>query len=849
MAANGEPNLIPESKDTATVTSQEIRGLPKSKSLNQPRHRSRSRNQDSEAGNSRPTRHATLPSKPPESPPKSLRIGLLATEDTEYNAHKAKREPPSSSKRVSRTKTLLRRLGTIKTPVAPVAGWRLSRHDAYTPLEGPDDEDVGVDISSLGGLGFQLRDMSQTKDADTEYLSPSSNERTEEDPGARNLRGALGDGMVVGAKLQLEEAPTVVTEETAGSVLRTLTVKEKLQRQKTIRDQALAVAKQKNAMVVVNDVVDLSSLGDSGRTNTNSSALSMDTSEPPRAKEQSQSYFFPEDADTPNWKPFSMRSLYIITLIVISLVLGSVQEWLYQLSASNARDNKGILSFDRVEDVSLINFFAWKYMPTLVFVTYGVFWSIMDYEIKRLEPYYQLSKRNGNVASQSLNLDHLTLWSYLVPFKAATFRQWAVFYSAVGNLLATSAAPALQNPALQLSRNGNCHPKNNEANCPSGEKLFFVSVDAVWSRLLTSSLILTAAFAAVVLYQLRRKSGLLSDPKGIAGIASMATKSHILQDFQGMDLATHRQIHKRLQDRRYLLYKSSIWQGEYGKRIDPYKPPEKGAENPHPLMLRIHTAVAFISFLIFCLIVIPIINFTPARALPRNASWLPILVATIIKMLWTTFEFDVRMMEPFYILSKGNAYSDETLTLDYQGTPYGWFPLKALLNGHYIPAIVGLGSILLDILTVTVSSFSVNGENNLQNSTLGNSETPKSFQTSVALSITIIVYCILSSTLVYVRRRHPFLPRQPSTIASILCFIYSSNMLYDFVDTERLSNAQMERRLQDKGKRYGLGWFKGLDGRMHVAVDEEPMRSAYVHGKPYTMAQAPWETGGGQEFV
>jgi hypothetical protein len=63
-------------------------------------------------------------------------------------------------------------------------------------------------------------------------------------------------------------------------------------------------------------------------------------------------------------------------------------------------------------------------------------------------------------------------------------------------------------------------------------------------------------------------------------------------------------------------------------------------------------------------------------------------------------------------------------------------------------------------------------------------------------------------------------------------------MLTDFIDTETLNNKQMEQRLMGLGKRYGLGWFRGRDGQIHCAIDEEPMRSAYTHGKPYTMAQA-----------
>ncbi len=243
------------------------------------------------------------------------------------------------------------------------------------------------------------------------------------------------------------------------------------------------------------------------------------------------------------------------------------------------------------------------------------------------------------------------------------------------------------------------------------------------------------------------------------------------------------------------------------------------------------------------------INFTDARVIPNAVPWLPILIATLIKIVWTTFEFDVRMMEPFYILSQGNAPPEKSLTLDYQGTIYGWLPIKALLNGHYIVALVGVSSILADVLTVTVSSFSVNGAGFLHANTGTHSssedETFSSFWGSVTLSLAILSILILAAALVYALRRHPFLPRQPSTIAAVLAFIHASKMLDDFIDSERLGNQDMERRLKEKGKRYGLGWFKGRDGQWHCAIDEEPMRSRYVHGLSYTMAQEPWHRGNG----
>jgi hypothetical protein len=70
-------------------------------------------------------------------------------------------------------------------------------------------------------------------------------------------------------------------------------------------------------------------------------------------------------------------------------------------------------------------------------------------------------------------------------------------------------------------------------------------------------------------------------------------------------------------------------------------------------------------------------------------------------------------------------------------------------------------------------------------------------------------------------------------------------MLDDFVGTEHLSNSAMEARLKGLDKRYALGWFRGRDGRVHCAIDEEPVRSKFVFGVSYREAMAPWVGGEG----
>jgi hypothetical protein len=724
--------------------------------------------------------------------------------------------------------------------------------DEHGENEDPDCH-YDVDLSSLAGMGYQLTEMPKA----TSYLPQNERQDTANLPEAEAESGdslvarshppssKLGQGMVVGAQLKLDPTSPLVQGALSTRLQANPSVWTAIERSKSIRDIGQDLAQQRQIIVEVNE--DLSSLEGAEierqvrRRGSHHSFATMQRSSTGLQNPPKSSYYYPTDPENPNWRPASMRPAYILMLILVSLGMSIFQEWFCRHSLAMEGRGQGIIQFNEVSSVPVWNFFAWKYLPTLIFVTYGVLWRIMDFDIKRLEPYYQLSQPHGATAAASLNLDHLTAPNFIVPFNAIRLKQWAVLCSSIGNILATSIAPSLQNPSVTFAKNGNCNP-----DCPAGQQKFLVLIVPAWSRALTSSLVVTAFIGVILFIQLRRTSGLLSDPKGIAGVASMATKSHILADFQGTDEASRRGIHKRLQHRCFVLYKSSIWPGEWNGALYDSQAIQ-GSEHTHPAMLRLSVGVWFMAGLAVCLILIPIVNFTPARVIPKAAPWLPVLLATLIKMLWTTLESHVRMMEPFYILSKGKAPPEKSITLDYQGTVYGWLPFKAGWNGHFLVALVGVSSVLLDILTVTVSSFSVNSQAFLHKSTDKSSssqdETFGSFWGSVMLSIAILAFVIISAGLVYWRRRHPFLPREPSTIASVLAFIYASNMLDDFIDTERFTHHEMETMLKSKGKVYGLGWYKGRDEQLHCAVDEGEWRSKYEHGKSYIDSQAPWAGG------
>jgi hypothetical protein len=522
-------------------------------------------------------------------------------------------------------------------------------------------------------------------------------------------------------------------------------------------------------------------------------------------------------------------------LVFIALALAALQEFLCRLSISKAHEGGGLADFIKADDLSLATFFTWKYAPIIAFVFYGILWQMSDFEVKRLEPYYQLSQKTGATAGESLNMDYLTFMSWLVPLRALRHKQYAVIWSSLATLIASSLVPVLQSASITV------YPLKEDRD---SEKPKFIRIDPPWSRAVSGCLVFVAFCGASLMYAMRRKSGLLSNPQGIAGIAAMATRSHILTDFHGLDEAPLAKIHKQLRHRRYILHKSSLWQGEYIRNAK-----EKFHEHstdPRPLMLRPISGVPFVIYIVMVTAAIPIFTFLEKTSVVTDkVPFLLTGLATIVKILWNTMNCDVRMLQPFYILSKRHA-PPKTLTLDYAGTNPLFLPIIAIFNRHWLVALVAFGSVLAEVLTVCVSSITVDGTRFIPgkggdkddkkdpNARHNQEQTFRSFWVSLTLSILILLYLISIAMLTYSRRSHKFMPRQIGTMASVLAMIHQSKMLTrSFVDTEKFTSSQMTKHLEKQGKTYALGWFSGRDNDDHLGIDEEPILKEYVYGQKW----------------
>lgn len=559
----------------------------------------------------------------------------------------------------------------------------------------------------------------------------------------------------------------------------------------------------------------------------------------------------------PNWKPFSMRWPYLLMLVLLSFALAGAMEVLYQSSARSKAG--GLINFKTAADISPIEYFSIKFLPTLIAVIYGVLWQITDFEVKRLEAYYQLSKEGGATANESLNVDYITSYSFLQPLEALRRRHYAVAISSVASLLAVSAAPTLVSASINLS-------PDNAARMAHPEAEKHISISAAWSRLNEAVLVIIALLGCVLFHQLQtRRSGLLADVKGIAGLAAMANVSHILMDFKSCDVATHEDIHKKLKKHRYILRNSSLAPTEdrnfdknsadlkdsledvTGQAVeDENKSSAKYhlSLNPHPLMFRWHGCVPYIAAIAIFTVLLPVILFTPLSDWAERAPWVVTALAVGIKLGWGALDVTIRLTEPFYILY-GRHAPPKTLTLDYTALPFAWAAARAARNRHWLVFAVGFGTVMTEVLTVLVSSLATVEGRAFEPARMGRyldmgEETVRSFWVSFLAALFILLYMGVVATLVFVRRRKPFLPRQPNTIASVLAFIHQSKMLYDFVGTEKYSNSAMLQHLEGVNKRYGLGWFEGRDGRTHCGVDEEELSATYRHGVDFSRSNNPW---------
>lgn len=125
----------------------------------------------------------------------------------------------------------------------------------------------------------------------------------------------------------------------------------------------------------------------------------------PRARFASwkKPFFRLQDAprSTP-WKPFTFKAGFLVPLLFITCGFVVALEVLNRISDQNG----GILFANNLDSYLVWQTFLYRYLPTIIAVTYGMVLAILDLDVKRLEPYYQLSNPEGASGKDSIMLNY-----------------------------------------------------------------------------------------------------------------------------------------------------------------------------------------------------------------------------------------------------------------------------------------------------------------------------------------------------------------------------------------------------------------------------------------------------------
>ncbi|KAH0366113.1 hypothetical protein KCU65_g5610, partial [Aureobasidium melanogenum] len=146
------------------------------------------------------------------------------------------------------------------------------------------------------------------------------------------------------------------------------------------------------------------------------------------------------DTEALTWKPISLRLPFLVFVLLATCALIVVMQWLLYTSQTTG----GVIFAPSINDLPLSKTFGYLYAPTIIAVVYGLLWSWIDLDIKRMEPYYQLCSTGGALAEDSLLLQYPFDFVALVPFQAARRKHWSVFTGGLAGIVVLWTLTPLQ---------------------------------------------------------------------------------------------------------------------------------------------------------------------------------------------------------------------------------------------------------------------------------------------------------------------------------------------------------------------------------------------------------------------
>lgn len=137
--------------------------------------------------------------------------------------------------------------------------------------------------------------------------------------------------------------------------------------------------------------------------------------------------------------------MYLSILGLLMLTMLAIIEALRQYTIRYG----GLVFYQDTTDLSDAATFAYNYVPVIVSLILVIFWSFTDFDVLRLEPYFQLSRPEGAPAT-TLFINYNFGQSFLTPVTSAKRGHWVVLLVSLLTVLMRIFLPALQSAVFEL---------------------------------------------------------------------------------------------------------------------------------------------------------------------------------------------------------------------------------------------------------------------------------------------------------------------------------------------------------------------------------------------------------------
>ena len=141
----------------------------------------------------------------------------------------------------------------------------------------------------------------------------------------------------------------------------------------------------------------------------------------------------------------ALRPPYLAGVACIMLTMLLALEGLRQYSSREG----GLVFFSNTDDVTPLESFGYNYVPIILALLLMMVWTVTDFDVLRLEPYFQLSQPNGAPATV-LFINYNFGQTILTPINAARRRHWIVLWVSLITLSIRMILPALQSTVFEL---------------------------------------------------------------------------------------------------------------------------------------------------------------------------------------------------------------------------------------------------------------------------------------------------------------------------------------------------------------------------------------------------------------